>query len=40
MHHIEIVFNVNSKKEFGLGNKNLLWYLDFLGMWDKLYQEK
>ena len=45
MHHIEIVFNLNSKKELslflGLENRNLkLWYHDFLGSWEKLHREK
>ena len=24
----------------GLENRNLLWYCDFLGRWEKLYREK
>ena len=42
--YIEIVFNFKSKKVLflflGLGNRNLLWYYDFLGMWEKFYREK
>ena len=45
MHHIDIVFNLDSKKEFcflfhGLGNRNPFWYRDFLGRLENLYHKK
>ena len=43
-HQIEIIFNLKAGKSLflllGLENRNLFWYRDFLGRWEKLYHEK